>query len=467
MNINKKISINKIIIRIMYIVFSVVSILLIFNIKDMEFINWKKMFVILIFSVFIIQCFFMKIIKLNIFSLSGIFLVLSYLFHFGQLIIMVLFPDYNFGRFNYYAFYDSSGLKEASGFALITILMVGFGIISSFINKHYFNIKIDSESNLKQYKMIGWIIVFISFPIQVYIDFTKIYISITHGYLETYNIGIAGVWGSIGFLSFIGFVLLILGYSRDKKKSISLFVFIIVYLLITMISGHRGHQIIKIIFYFYVFNKAIYKIKAKNILLYGILGFFMLALLNTIMAIRSIEGKTLGLFLESLLEALKGDSLKDMIVELGGTINTMYLVIQQVPKNTSHTYGITYITSIFSIMPNIGGVFTNLNNNSIYQKNIIGSALGGSYIGELYYNFSYFGIVVGFFIGSFISRISQKFDLFLENKDYLRVAYYSPLFIYILWWVRDSFYSMVRPFIWTYIVVYILKKSISIRKTKI
>lgn len=38
------------------------------------------------------------------------------------------------------------------------------------------------------------------------------------GYLSTYQAGIAGIWSAIGFISFIGFALLILGYKEHKKS---------------------------------------------------------------------------------------------------------------------------------------------------------------------------------------------------------------------------------------------------------
>ena len=69
-----------------------------------------------------------------------------------------------------------------------------------------------------------------------------------------------------------------------------------------------------------------------------------------------------------MLDNLEGDSIKDMIVELGGTINTLYLTMQQVPDTIPYAYGATYPLSILSIIPNIGNIFTNINTFALCKK---------------------------------------------------------------------------------------------------
>ena len=64
--------------------------------------------------------------------------------------------------------------------------------------------------------------------------------------------------------------------------------------------------------------------------------------------------------MEVNLDNLK-EFIKDIIVELGGTINTLYLTMQQVPDTIPYAYGATYPLSILSIIPNIGNIFTNIN----------------------------------------------------------------------------------------------------------
>ncbi|NLZ35026.1 MAG: O-antigen polysaccharide polymerase Wzy [Clostridiales bacterium] len=460
-NYSRKVVYKRPLLIIMYLIISFLFVILMINIRNVDFYIWSKYFTVIIISQFIFQYMFFKLIEFKLFSLTGMFLVLSYLFHFGQLVIMVLFPDYEFGRFNFFTFYDSQGLKIASEFALITIIMVGFGILISLNNRNVnINVNIIFKDTLSQCRKIGWIIVFFTFPIQIYVDMTKLIISITKGYLATYQAGIAGIWESIGFISFIGFTLLILGYKEQKEKSLLIFAFIIIYLFLTMISGHRGHQLTIILFLAYIVHMTVYRVRGKKLIFISAIVFIGLAFLNTLATFRDISGKTITVFWKLMLDNLEGDSIKDMIVELGGTINTLYLVMKQVPDIISYTYGATYPLSIFSIIPNIGNSFTNINTFAYYVKNLHGSALGGSYIGELYYNFSYFGLLIAPFVGFFVNWISNKVEFLIYNKDYFKLAYYAPLFIYILWWPRDTFYSMLRPFVWSAVILFVLNNII-------
>ena len=67
-------------------------------------------------------------------------------------------------------------------------------------------------------KKIGWILIFLTFPVQLYLDILNIIISTKEGYLATYSTGLPCVLSSFGFISFTGFTLLNLGYSEHKKN---------------------------------------------------------------------------------------------------------------------------------------------------------------------------------------------------------------------------------------------------------
>jgi len=57
-------------------------------------------------------------------------------------------------------------------------------------------------------------------------------------------------------------------------------------------------------------------------------------------------------------------------------------------------------------------------------------------------------------IGLLVGRISLLFDDALARGDYLLIAYLVPLFTKMLWWPRDSFASIPRPFVWGFLFVW-------------
>ena len=448
---------EKILLINIYLIISFFIILSIFGIKSLDYELWLKYFSTITLIQFIFQCLIIGRSGMKIISLTGIFLIFSYLFHFGQILIAGFFPDYEFKIFNFVKNLDAYYVKESAAFSLIVILAVGLGMLIS--NKKVLPDSLAiSKNEIAKCKKAGWILILLAFPIQLYLDIGKFIISIDNGYLATFKQEVPGFLQEIGFFSFTGFGLLILGYSKQKRKAIITYSIVVIYLILTMFSGHRGHQLTIIIFLTYLLHKTTYQIDIKRVIVIIILAFLGLTLLNTIFSIREIEGMEFSIFLEVYYKKLRDNPLFEIVTEMGGTMYTPYLVMQKIPENRQYAYGLTYPMGIFSVFPNVGGIFTNINTYAYYVKNIRVSAIGGSYIGELYYNFSYFGIFFAIFIGLFVNRISQKVEYLLNQKSYFSIGYYAPLFIYMIWWCRDVFSSLLRSTIWGVIVLVIINK---------
>ena len=81
--------------------------------------------------------------------------------------------------------------------------------------------------------------------------------------MATYQNGIAGVWKSIGFISFHRFTLLILGYKEQKEKSLFDLLWVCCLFIFTMFSGHRGHQLTIILFLAYIVHMTFTGLEEK------------------------------------------------------------------------------------------------------------------------------------------------------------------------------------------------------------
>jgi len=439
----------------------------IYSIRIYSFNKWIELFFLIVVIQMVFQIAIMIYMKVHFLSLSFIFLILTYFFHFGQLFILVLFPEFENPIFNYILYYDHITVKNALSFSLFVILFTGLGMLLS-MSDYSNSLKESGGKKLftltsYQLRKIAWVIIFVTFPIQVFLDFTKIIISFREGYIATYFIGIPGFIGAIASISFSGFILLLLSYKNKPKIALKILIFIILYLIITMLIGNRGFQLIRIIMFLYVYNTAIAKINVKKLILYSFLFYFLTVFLVSIATVRAFTDNRAAIFLETFLDNIMGNPLKILFSELGGTINTVCLTLQQVPQTRDHAYGLTYLASIFTIFPDVGDVFSDINQFSEFQKNLVGSALGGSYIAELYYNFSIWGIVIATGFGIFINKISEKLHFYLTNELYLHFIYLTPLYFQILWWARDNFSSLLRPFIWNLLFVYLVKEFLNIK----
>jgi len=431
--------------------------LFLLSILQMSLDSWLKAFSILTLGMLAFQIIVMKLRGMRLISLSFAFVVLSYVFHFGQIVFVGLLPEYDFQAFNIVLRLDQEYLKLASTFSLLVISLVvaGLVLVDRSPVRHLSTSK--GSYNTELCKSVGWVMVITTFPIQVYLDILKVSLGLEFGYLATFKTGLPGIVGDLGFLSYTGWALLILSYSEKKRTSLLIFAFVTTYLLLTMISGHRGHQLTVIIFLSLLISRSTLKLSWKTLFLLALVGFFLVSIVNAVFYFRHLDERNVFQFLPLLFQQIQLHPISELIAEMGGTIKTPTLVMQQIPSYRGYGYGSTYFLSSISVIPDVGDLFSEINMSASFAKNIVGNALGGSYIGELYYNFSFFGIPFALLVGLFVGAVSNKLDSLISSGNFLAVGYYSSLSMYILWWPRDSFQSILRPWVWGAMIVFLLK----------
>ena len=93
----------------------------------------------------------------------------------------------------------------------------------------------------------------------------------------------------------------------------------------------------------------------------------------------------------------------------------------------------------------------------------IRSAMGGSFSGEIYFNFGWFGIIIIFFWGYLLAKISEvSLDGIYSNPTISAfLLYLSTL---LIWWVRQYFTSVSWYSIFYGIVIFMLYHILSIKK---
>ncbi len=120
----KRLSKQKIIIVNIYIIYSILFILSINLIKEVEFAKWIKLIAYLIILNYVIIFLFFKRLKIKIYSFSGIFLTLSFLFHFGQTILLGIFLNYKFVNFNFKDIITNEIYIKTINFSIIAIMFL-------------------------------------------------------------------------------------------------------------------------------------------------------------------------------------------------------------------------------------------------------------------------------------------------------------------------------------------------------
>lgn len=397
-------------------------------------------------------------------SFSTIFIILIYVFHTGQTIILTFFKKYTFLKFNLLQYVGTQMYVETYIFVIpvLTAIVLGicFAKIFTFDRKKVFNELSPKESkelnkNIDELKCrkIGIIILIVTFPISFIIAVNRIRLTLSGNYFDSFNYNISGYVSFLNDFLIVGITLLILSYWYSKRKVTLIYFISIFYYCCTMLSGGRGKAIISIIYLTFLYLKLV-KISIKTIIIFIIVGYLGLSALSVISVLRDQSNLTVDDVSKYLKN--KRSPILNTLEEFGGTEYTVEIVMNEVPTKVNYKYGETYINSLSTILPNVKGVFTELNDSANYVKQLNVSYIGGSIIGELYYNFGNFSFVFALIIGYLVEKISKTLNEKFNAKSYYKIGWYSLVFTTCLWWIRDTFVAVVRNNVWGLVIILLL-----------
>lgn len=448
-----KLSERKYFIPTVYIGLMIVSAIFVLMIDNLAYEDW--LFTMGWFTIFhcLITMVCLYKAKIKLFSLSGFFIALTYLFHFGQIVIRAFTSNYHFPIVDYAMWLDSAWFAKTVIFSLFTISFVTLGVLLTTYIKFDKQVVISRETS-KDYEKIGWLILLITLPLRIFIDVNGIITSLREGYLAVLDMNISGVVHQLASFYIIGIFYLLAAFKNDSKKANILLISTLVYNAITMLSGGRSRQIILILVIIYFYFTIVKKLTKKHIIIVGIMSSIGIILLNTITALRVDGIDSVTQFINTVVNN-NNNPILAALEEFGSSIYTVYQTVVTVPDSKSFSYGKTYLYGFAPVLLNFKGILTNVVDASIVAKNINATApLGGSYIAELYYNFGYVSYLMGMGVGFFIQIMTTKIEEYLRTGNYYRVSFYVMSFYNAIWWVRASFTDFTRAFVWGTIFIW-------------
>lgn len=474
----------KIILLISYILFNICIILLSTIIVNSNNKNWILQYVIVSLIQISISIIYLKRAGEDLFSLSMIFIIFTYIFYFGQL-FMYAFKIKNNSDYDVVAWIALDTLKKACTFTSISIFFLTLGIIIIwFQNKKLNNDNDENENdiendieNKKKLKIIfkiGLVLFCISIVPKLYWEISRFRLHAMGGYLATYNVlNFSGGGVLVTFANMVEYSVVIMLIGLQDKKATCKFIFLssLIFEVMLMLSGNRSRAVMSILMYLYIYIKLIKKIKMKDIIIISLCGYIGLSLITFISRTRM----QLNMDIDSLLNEFtysffQHSPIFDSLAEFGSTMVTLCFTIQIFSEYGKPTYGINYIFSFFNAIPNINGIVEPFRNafeyttSNIFQAFFGNIALGGSFLGELYYNFNYFGAFFAIIIGLIVGFVSKNLHYTIKDKNWLKLSILMILFPNILWLVRNYFSGLVRDFIWTSIVILIISFFVKDRK---
>lgn len=414
---------------------------------------WFSIFFVITLCQLILHITYLYKLENKIITFPIIFFLLSYVFTFGHLPIQAFHLDFGPSVLFPLWYIDFDIYKEAACFALLTQMMLFLGMYLFFTFKIQTSVKENKLENLfhiplKSIKIIGIICFLIGIIPTLYVDVSRLLLFIEGGYLNTFNLN-ARDFIEI-FANFFNFSIfaLIIGFSKNKKIATSIFFATVLYKVTMMSSGGRGEAIVFLLGLFIVWETLVMQLSWKKIILLILLGYCGLVLLNFIATARTIPNLNFVEITNVFFQSLTKNQLISAFSEFGSTFATVCFTVASKP---GPTLGLNYILPIVLVLPNIGGFNTGIVDQMIYINHInaFNQPIGGSYIGELFYAFHWYGVFFAVLLGIFIGFIYYKMVVYKKDEKnyflYLLFSYSTPL---IFFWIRGYFGAIYREYIW-------------------
>lgn len=403
----------------------------------------------------------------KILSFSVVFACLLFLFHFGQVLLLGLFPKYLAEEQITLLYFTESNAIHGSTIMLLVFSFILLGII--FFEKRSANKSIIYNKNDKSDFKIAKIIIYFTFPIKLFIDIYFLFLAIRYGTSISLNwlYSFPSFLITIGNFSLIGFGICIVKL-KGKRQALLTFC-ILAYLALIMMSGRRSENVAYFCIFLLIFLMT-RRINHKIIkgALIAIFGYLFLAFLYAIVLYRSNSAQSFVDLWNVFLGVLtKKNFFVEVLREYGNTGYTSICVTENYLVKNSPTLGSSYFLGITSVLPNLTGLpglLTEKSNFAIQLRDLDMLMpqyrnIGGSLIGELLFNFGYFGgCIFAFIVGGIFSFFEEQFYKNANSQSIFKLGVSIVAMFVIFYWIRDTFSGGIRFLCWGTLFLYFLDR---------
>lgn len=384
---------------------------------------------------------------IRFFSFSGIFTWLMYLFHLSQPVVIALFPGYRLD-FDVSKYVLASTYFQAIFYSFMGLFFLAIGILlmQTYRKKNTNTLNSTGQWTIEQQAIkdrnlfkIGLFIFILTFPFEIYLQISRLFVALNEGYLATFNFELGGYFGILANISLVGMILMLCGQKNNKNIGRGMVLAYTGFYIIAMFSGGRMWQVIKLLLVF-TYYIQIYQIRIskKNIILLLVGGYLLAGFLSVIADIRSYDFSSSDYILEIAKNIFAQNPILKALDEFGGTIYTLTLTIDRVPALIQRSWGSQFILNFASILPNLTGKIDEIVNETNFVLLLKMPSIGGSLIAEMYYSFGNYQAIFMFLLGMGIQAMTKRIRRDIKLNQYRFITYTALLQYSLISWVRGS-----------------------------
>lgn len=434
---------------LLFLFFTVIEIgLLFFCSKKYHSMAWLSIIQLVINIVFLIFMYRKKSIY------TCIFIFFSWIFHCGQLIIKGFNMNANL-IFDVEKYATFNAIVKSFDFYYISQIVLIIGIIISSI---FYIPKKSSKKNIENnYSRIAFFLFIIGIIPRLYIDISQLIGGITSGYSGVYSLIFPQILQTFAFLCDASMIFYLFIIDDNKKKF--LFLCVTLYKLLMMMTGARQEKIVFLLMWFFIYYFLIKKVKVTTILKLVVVGYYGLSFIYSIGNLRVSDSINLVEVISNVFIP-NNKMIGNLLAEFGSAFNTLAVTVYKTPQVIKYGHGVSYIAGVFSIIPKFVSYFPSLSNKvsyiSLYKRT---AYFGGSYLGEFYYNFGWYSLIILLFFGCFLGKV-QSYIMINNNENEYDISKIMAMIIgiYLILFIRGYFTDFVQKIVWLYLFVFIFNK---------
>ena len=404
---------------------------------------------------------FLFVKKVRYIDIGLWFVVLSYLFMYGNVFVEV-FNMQTVLLWNPIASYTNEELLESAVYVNCCVNMLSLGYLINYRPIELYNksdvLQGNLETDNEQKYYIGKVLIFIGFTCSLITSLNLISVTQAYGSYTAYaQAGSAGLIDDFAFLFVPGIIYVLVSRKLDSFKGLLLTGFSILYFLVVMmLSGSRKTQIFAILAlvlcFLWVYRPK--KLGVGKTIVLLILGTVFLDMIYIIREYRTDLDEVIPAFFDSLTNfEVIGNLLGETLTETGISFCAVASIIKCVPTVFPYEYGMTILRTIPSFLP-IGWLFPDFFNkasSTIVINQYLNLPVGDSLYGDFYWNWGgFFGAFAALILGVVFSNMFKKL------KAGSTEVYFSVLYI-VLIGVRAGIFELFRPLFMVVFIPWLLK----------
>lgn len=309
------------------------------------------------------------------------------------------------------------------------------------------------QSNIDNTDKLCKVFLLFGFIPRIYIDIRSLIACLNKGYAGVYTLYFPQYIQTVAFFFDVGLVLLLFFLKNEKYKKRILFICVLLYKCIMMLSGARQDKVAFLLVWFYLFFFVTASVNIWKIIFLGVCGVIGMTALSVITYTRAGGISNISTIVACLKDEVIGHMIGNIMGEFGASFDTLEIVMNFVPEFVPYGLGKSYLAGLLSVVPLLVSHISPLSKYSFFLQLIPGRvtyAMGGSFLGEFYFNFSWIGLLGCVVLGFVLYRL--YFVISNTQANNIQKAWNSIVLIELILFVRGYFTDMVQKLVWVYIL---------------